>query len=510
MNTGATTGGSTNYVDYILDGLSRNPEHVAFHLEDGSSINHGDYADLILRIAHVLSSHGVGPGSTVTLLSRNRPETLAARHAINLLGARMVFPYERVSVETQTRIVSDVDTDVLIADNQLFDRAIAITDTVQVKTVLTLGPAPLGIDLLSQASTAPKTKVLAYQPKADDALGIGMSGGTTGRPKGMLMSFAIYASMITRPIGIGPDSVLLVCTALPHLAGGLTDMTLAAGGSVVLHREFNPDRVWAAIPRYRVTNLWLLPPLLYRLLDAPSSTHTDTSSLRQILYGGSAASPRRIAQAVRRFGPVLVQTYGQGEAGGFITMLSPTEHERPELLDSVGRPLPGVEITIQDTDGAALPVGQTGEICVRSTTTSNGYWRNPELSAQVWRDGWIHTGDVGHLDNDGYLRITDRTTDVFKVVGGYVYPTEVENILLAHPGIAEAAVYGVRSTDAVEQVHAAVVSRLGHTLSTDDVIAYVTERMGALYAPHAVHFLEHIPLTDVGKPDKKALRAHHH
>ncbi|WP_433445862.1 AMP-binding protein [Streptomyces sp. CA-142005] len=232
------------------------------------------------------------------------------------------------------------------------------------------------------------------------------------------------------------------------------------------------------------------------------------SSLAAIIYGGTPSSPTKIAEAIRRFGPVLIQFYGQNEAG-VISALTPAEHDllRPERLRSAGRPLPHVQVTIRDTEGRTLPIGSTGEICVRSATVMEGYWKQPQLIAEVLRDGWLHTGDVGFMDADGYLTVVDRFKDLIIVVGGHVYPTEVEDLLNSHPQIEQSAVFGVRDADAVERVCAVVVPATGSsTLTGSDVQAFVTSRWGTMYRPTEVALIDRMPLTDSGKPDKPRLR----
>lgn len=175
-------------------------------------------------------------------------------------------------------------------------------------------------------------------------------------------------------------------------------------------------------------------------MDHPDADRTDTSSLRQLIYGGCQASPARIADAIRRLGPVLMQGYGQSESGS-ISVLTPDDHDlsRPERLRSAGRVLNGVEVAIRDTDGNDRPHGDHGEICVRSGHLMQGYWKQPELTAEVLRDGWLHTGDIGFLDAEGYLTITDRIKDMIVVVGGHVYTTELEDLLNSHPHVLQSA-----------------------------------------------------------------------
>ncbi|WP_309031904.1 ANL family adenylate-forming protein, partial [Streptomyces alfalfae] len=262
------------------------------------------------------------------------------------------------------------------------------------------------------------------------------------------------------------------------------------------------------IERERITHTWLLPPLLYQLLDHPALAGTDLSSLGRVTYGGTAASPARLRQAAAALGPVLYGWYGQAEAQ-LITETGPGEQEMtgPDGHLTVGRAMPGVQIEIRDTDGAALPTGSRGEVLVRSPYAMQGYWKQPQLTAQVLRDGWVHTGDVGYLDERGYLYVVDRIKEMIVVVGGHVYPAELEELLLRHPAVAQCTVFGDRDDEAVEHVHAAVVAAAGHQPDLAEIRKFVTTRKGRIYAPEALHVLPAIPLTAVGKPDRQRLRA---
>ncbi|MFJ9777455.1 AMP-binding protein, partial [Kitasatospora sp. NPDC101157] len=344
----------------------------------------------------------------------------------------------------------------------------------------------------------------------DDDLGIRHTGGTTGIPKGILSLHGPYRDMFETALAGRPEEEpprLLAATSLAHLAGVLSDVTLQRGGSVVLQRSFDPGEVLAAIERERITDLWVLPPLIHQLLDHPAIGRTDLSSLRRLDYGGCAASPTRIREALKVFGPVLVSLYGMSEAQK-IAFLTPAEHARfgDDGPLPVGRPFPDVEVEIRAADGTVLPAGEQGEVHVRSGTLMAGYWKQPELTAEVLRGGWLNTGDIGYFDADGYLYLADRLKDLIIVVGGHVYPTEVEDLLLTHPAIAQCAVFGVRDTQESEHVHVAVVPAQGQQPELEEVRAFVTANKGRIYAPEALHLVDAIPLTSVGKPDKKRLR----
>ncbi|MFD7923047.1 AMP-binding protein [Streptomyces sp. NPDC059740] len=514
------------FVEENLDALGAAPEREAL-VHQGQRITAGAFRELVYRIARALRAQGVERGHTVTLLSGNLPEAIAARYAANLIGCRVNHLYNKLAADVQATIVGDVETHALIVDPDYDERAAEVLAQAPVPAVLTLGPAKVGADLLELAA-AESGEPFAGQARPEDVCTIRHTGGTTGHPKGICTTFEQVQAFrgATRAQQAAHDAApedrkvanplpqpgeeaprLLVCTTIAHAGGMLADSVLYAGGTVVLLPDFDPAAVLAAIERERITHLFLLPPLLYQLTDHPDAATTDTSSLRSLTYGGCQSSPVRIADAIRRFGPVLVQFYGQNEAGG-ISILPPEEHdvERPERLRSAGKVLPWVEVAIRDEAGRDLPLGEHGEICVRSASIMQGYWKQPELTAEVLRDGWLHTGDVGFLDADGYLTIVDRLKDMIVVVGGHVYTTELEDLLNSHPQVQQSAVFGVRDADRMERVHAAVVTTPGSTLDQEQLCALVREERGAMYVPAQIVFVPELPLTDAGKPDKKALR----
>ncbi|MFE5737589.1 AMP-binding protein [Streptomyces celluloflavus] len=530
----------TSYVELILAALARVPDRPVMTTEDGDEITAGAFHATVHRMAAELADRGIGRGRTVSLLSGNRPEVLAARYAANLLGARVVFLYDGMAPETLARIAESVETALLLVDPDLHDTAHVLLTHLRGDrpAVLTLGPVadattgvatsntqatatrshrphthptePLGPDLLAACAARPTTPTVPSAARPEDDWCIRHTGGTTGVPKGVRMAHAPYARMLTArsPEAVGAPPRFLACTSLAHLAGIMADRALAAGGTVVLHRTFDPAAVLATIARERVTDLWLLPPLLYRLLDHPDLPTTDLTSLTRISYGGCPASPSRLRAAAQAFGPVLHGFYGQSEAMT-ISEAGPDEHAvtGPGGRITVGRAWPGVEIAIRDADGRTLPPGEQGEIQVRSAGVMTGYWKRPDLTAEVLHDGWLRTGDTGCLDADGYLFIVDRLKDLIIVVGGHVHPAELEDLLHTHPAVAHCAVYGVRTADETEEVHVAIVPAPGRTVDADEIRAFVTDHKGAIYAPAAVHLVDEIPLTPVGKPDKARLRA---
>jgi fatty-acyl-CoA synthase len=501
----ATTSFQTEVTE-ILEVLGADPGREAL-VHQGRSTTAGELRDLTHRLAHAMRAQGIDRHHTVTLLSGNLPEAIAARYAANLVGCRVNQLYNKLPAQTQAVMVRDVETHALIVDPRHAERAAEITGRSPVEAVLVLGPSTVGTDLLALAAAQP-AEPFPSRARPQDVRTIRHSGGTTGHSKGICIGYG----QVRR---FGPDLPadpshpprLLVCTTIAHAAGQLTDKVLRAGGSAVLLDDFEAGTVLAAIEQERITDVFLMPPLLYQVLDHPRCERTDTSSLRRLTYGGCQASPARLTDAIRRFGPVLVQLYGQHEAG-IVSVLDAADHDpsRPQRLRSVGRIAPGYRVAIRDESGRDLPAGARGEVCVSSDSLMLGYWQQPELTAAVLEDGWLRTGDIGYLDDEGYLYIVDRLKDLINTGGGHVYTSEVEDLLNSHPQVRQSAVFGVPDANQVERVHAVVVPVPGARLDADELRSLVRARRGPLHEPVRLTFVAALPLTDAGKPDKKLLR----
>jgi acyl-CoA synthetase (AMP-forming)/AMP-acid ligase II len=301
----------------------------------------------------------------------------------------------------------------------------------------------------------------------------------------------------------------LVCGPLSHAAAAFVLPTLLLGGSLVVLPAFDADEVLYAIERHRITAVMLVPTMLYALLDHPRLAQVDTSNLAAIYYGASAISPVRLAEGIERFGSIFFQFYGQSEAPMVVCSLSQDEHDpaRPGRLSSCGRPSPWLDVALLDDDGQQVAAGDAGEICVRGPIVMNGYWNRPDETATVFRHGWLHTGDIARRDDDGFLTIVDRAKDVIVSGGFNVYAREVEDVIAAHEAVASVAVIGIPDERWGEAVTAVVVRRPGMDVTDAELIAVVRERKGGVHAPKSVEFVDALPVSALGKPDKKALRA---
>jgi fatty-acyl-CoA synthase len=285
--------------------------------------------------------------------------------------------------------------------------------------------------------------------------------------------------------------------------------SLLRGGAIYVHTGFDPLEVLKAIEQHRITCILLVPTMIYALLDHPRFHEFDLSSLETIFYGASSMSVARLKEGIAKLGPVFFQFYGQAEAPMTISVLRKAEHNPDDALRlaSCGRPVPWLDVTLLDGDGNEVPDDTPGEICVRGPIVMKGYVGRPELNEEVFRHGWLHTGDVAVRDAEGYLRIVDRTKDMIITGGFNVYPREVEDALGSHPAVAVASVFGIADDRWGEAVTAAVVLRDTESANAEDLIAHVRTLKGAHQTPKVIHFVDALPLTPVGKPDKKALRA---
>jgi acyl-CoA synthetase (AMP-forming)/AMP-acid ligase II len=365
-----------------------------------------------------------------------------------------------------------------------------------------------------QSATPPKVAV-----ELDDVVMLSATGGTTGKPKGVMnthrsaQTFCAHF-MISCSYGGNELPVNLAAAPMTHTAGLLSVPCTARGGTVVVVTKPDPALLLAAIPKYRVTEFFLPPTVIYRLLDIPDlGRKVEFSSLKYFMYGAAPMSVEKLKQAIDVIGPVMMGGYGQTEAPASIAYLRPDEHlgdsglAPDERLASVGRPNALIRVEIMDDANAILPQGATGEICVRGDLVMKGYYKAPDKTAETIVDGWLHTGDIGHIDGAGYLHITDRKKDMIISGGFNVYPSEVEQVLWSHPAVQDCAVIGVPDETWGEAVKAVVELNAGQQVSAEDLIALCKDRLGSVKAPKSVDFVAALPRSPVGKVLKKDLRA---
>jgi fatty-acyl-CoA synthase len=404
-----------------------------------------------------------------------------------------------------TELLADSGTALFAIDAHNVERAREIAARMATPPVLAAFGAE-GADIVDLSSARDIAPFSLSSAVSGEIATVIFTSGSTGVPKGVERSFLTLFFLVLQANATYPKGVSLITAPVVQSSAIHADMAMSCGSTIVLHDGFDAARVLEAICKHRVTRLYLTPPQLYQLVDHPARATTDLSSLNAIMYTGCTASPSRLAQAVEAFGPILLQVYGASEALS-VSMLLPPDHLDPKRLSSVGRPPGVVEVSIRDPHTAeALPLGQTGEVCVRSPVVMRGYWQNPALTAQTLRNDWLHTGDVGYMDDEGYLYLVDRLASMIKRAGLKLYPATIENVLLSHPSVAQAAVYGVADADNLEHVHASVVLRPGHEIDSAELREHVARSLSPAHAPAAIAVLAELPSLDSGKPDKRRLR----
>ena len=499
--------------DLLANALNQGSGQPLLHLLGGPTLTVAEVRDATSQYVQALASLGVGRGSRVGLLSANRPEVLHVSHAVQLLAAIYMPMHPLGGVADHLHILQDAAVEILIFDADKYAaRAAELAERMPGLRLVAFGRSPLGDDLCELAQGFAPQRLVPPVVGPADVTRLGYSGGTTGKPKSLTttqrVSQATLQLLMAEWEWPNPPRVLS-CAPLSHAGAAMALPTLLKGGTLLVLPGFEPIAVMQAIQDHRINCMLVVPTMIYALLDHPRFEEFDLSSLETVFYGASAMSPARLKEAIERIGPVFAQYYGQAEVPMVITYMRKADHDVNDLrrLASCGRPTPWLRVELLDAENQPVSDGEPGEICVQGPLVFDGYRDNPELTAQTWAGGWHHTGDVAVRDPDGFLRIVDRTKDMIITGGFNVYPREIEDILGEHPAVAQAVVIGAPHPKWGEAVKAVIVLRAGQSATADELIASVAARKGSFQAPKAVEFVEAIPQTPVGKPDKKAVRA---
>lgn len=508
----------------MVSALERHKNRPIMHLGE-VSLTGGEVAARISQYVQAFEALGAGTGTATALLALNRPEVLFILGAGQTQGFQRTSLHPLGSAEDQAYVINDAGITGLVVDPYFADRAVELLELCPaLGTVLTIGPVPpqlaeVGVDLVAAAATYPVERLRARLLPPEHVTSITYTGGTTGKPKGVIGLSGSFATMTQVQLSEWewPEAPrFLMCTPLSHAGAAFFVPVVIKGGTLFVLPRFDPAEVLETIERERISSLMVVPTMLYALLDHPDSHTRDLSSLETVYYGASAINPVRLAEAIERFGPIFAQYYGQSEAPMAITYFAKSDHvdsegkPATERLTSCGRPSALVRTALLGPDDKPVAPGEPGEICVAGPLLSGGYWKLPDVTAETFRDGWMHTGDVAREDEDGFWYIVDRTKDMIVTGGFNVFPREVEDVVATHPAVAQVAVIGTPHEKFGEAVTAVVVVRPGAALDeavVSEIQALVKERKGSVQAPKSVIEVDAIPMTALGKPDKKALRA---
>jgi len=351
--------------------------------------------------------------------------------------------------------------------------------------------------------------------EADDLAAIYYTGGTTGAPKGAIHTQkSIAAANIIEMLEFGliEDEVFAYITPLTHASGFLLLPIFLRGGRGVILDHFDVKLFLQVVEKERVTSTFLVPTMIYMILDHPDLKKHNTDSLRNIIYGASVIAPERLKQAINTFGPIFTQLYGQVEIPMTISVLSRADHviddpqREKEVLSSCGKPMVPVQVRVVDDNDQDVAVGQIGEVIVRGNQVMEGYLKKPEITSETLKGGWLHTGDLAKMDEEGLLYIVDRKKDMIISGGFNVYPREIEDVLHEHPAVKDVSVIGIPHEKWGEEVKAIVVLHKDAKATEEELIKFVKEKKGSLVCPKTIDFWDAIPLTNLGKHNKKAIR----
>lgn len=455
----------------------------------------GDVDHWSRAVAAQLRTLGVEAGDAVALYLGNGVEFVVTDVAVALLGAVKVPVNPLLPVDTVRHIVTATRARVVVVDPGLPAG----------------GDLPAPVLLVGDLATDGELAAPSAPVGPDARAAIYFTGGTTGRPKGVVHTQASavavqYAQLLEAEIV--QDDRLLLTTPLAHAAGLFAQSALIRGATSVIEPGFDAEHVLEALRARGITWTFLVPTMLYRLLDALDGP--EALALRTVVYGAAPITPGRLARALEVFGPVFVQLYGQTECPNWGTRLAKDDHDpaRPDLLDSCGRASIMADVAVVDEHFAFAPTGDTGEVCLRSPYVLEGYLDDPAATTDKFLPGgWIRTGDVGFLDAGGYLHLRDRYADMVISGGMNVYCREVENVLAGHPAISQVAVIGVPHEDWGEAVHAVIVP--DGAADIDEILNWSRGRLAAYARPKSAELVDDLPVTPFGKVDKKALRAPH-
>ncbi|HET9731090.1 MAG TPA: long-chain-fatty-acid--CoA ligase [Acidimicrobiales bacterium] len=491
----------------VRDNRRLRPDAVAV-AADGSTMSWVELDRRSNRVATALARAGVGPGDRVAFVDKNSPEYFEVLFGAAKLGAVTVAVNWRLAPPEMGYIVGDAGAPVLAvaAEFARLVPSMGLSDGVEVvagdEYESWLGPGD-SADPGHEASPG------------DVALQL-YTSGTTGLPKGVMLTQSNFEGLLgglTRAWRLDETSVNLVAMPLFHIGGsGWALAGMTAGATSVVVREVVPDRLVAEMERLGVTNAFLVPAVLSMLAAVPGARERDWSALRCITYGASPITDDALVKAMDTFRCDFAQLYGLTETTGAITQLDPADHDpngpRARLLRSAGRPYPWVALRVVDPEtGAEVPTGSVGEVCTSSAQNMAGYWNNPTATGEtVDAEGWLRTGDAGLVDAEGYLFLTDRIKDMIVSGGENVFPAEVENVLAAHPGVADVAVIGVPHERWGETVKAVVVAAGDAPPDGSDLIAFARERLAHFKCPTSVDFVDVLPRNPSGKVLKRELR----
>lgn len=502
-----------NLANLLLRSAQRSPESAAIKI--GTTV-FADYRNLVSRAsrlaAAMVQQFGLQRGDRVAIAMKNAPNYLEILYGVWIAGLAAVPMNAKLHRNEFRFMLEHSGAKLCFATKDLASDLSALSSELpEILAVIDVSSDEYGRLLQSEP--------LACVPvEPDEMAWLFYTSGTTGRPKGAMLTHRNLLTM-TLCYFVDVDAATaqdhwLHAAPMSHGSGLYNIPTLAAGGCQVIPEsgQFDPEEIFKLLPQTPNLCFFAAPTMVKRLEQAAAGQDIDSRNLKTVVYGGGPMYVADLKAAMARFGPAFVQIYGQGESPMTITALGRGDHldsENPryeERLASVGQPQTSVEVMIADENGDPLAIGEVGEVLARGPSVMPGYWQNPEASLSTLRDGWLHTGDVGTLDEDGYLTLKDRSKDVIISGGSNIYPREVEEVLLRHPAVLECSVVGLPHADWGEEVVAFVVARPDAGVTEAGLDELCLAEIARFKRPKKYRFLEGLPKNNYGKVLKTELR----
>ena len=493
-----------NIAEHIQRAARRFPDKPAIVFED-RSIRYRQLDAEVNRLANAFSGNGFGPGERIALHLPNIPEFAVCYLAAQKIGAVAVSVSPMLTAEELSYILNDSGAALVCTTEELVEN-LPLSECPGLRQVLVCEGDGRGHPTLEDWQKDASDRAVAVDLDRETPAAILYTSGTTGFPKGAVLTHGNVVSNIWSTVhhaGYTHNDRLALFLPAFHVFGQNFIMNAAflACSTVVLHRRFEPDRVLSSIANDQVTMFFAVPTIYINLLNMDLSSY-DLSSIRYE-FSAAATMPREIsARWTERFGRPVYEGYGLTECSPFAAY----NHDFDHRFGSVGTPVENVEIKILDEKDQEVPLGTWGEICIKGPGVMQGYWQRPEETAKALKNGWLHSGDTGTMDEDGYVFIVDRVKDMVNVAGFKVYPAEVEQVLYRHEAVQELAVYGIPHESKGEVVKAAVVLKEGKTTDEKEIAAFCKKHLAAYKVPAEIRFVDEIPKSATGKILKRVLR----
>jgi len=473
------------------------------------------------RLANALDRLGIRRGDHVAVLQYNYPATLESIFAAFKAGCGAVPINFRLHPKEFAFIIDHSDARAVILSPEFNDAVLEIRSLIpKAEHLITLSGAKDELMDYETILSAESDQFVDVDVHPDDTAWLFYTSGTTGMPKGAMlthrnllaMTMNFYADICP---GFGPEDAVLHAAPLSHGSGlyALPNIAKGAANVILESKSFDPALVFETIEKHRITNMFAAPTMIKLMVESPALEKYDLGSLRSLNYGGAPMLVEDLKDAMAKLGPCLVQLFGQAESPMTITCLSHKDHvpegtpEQMERLASAGIERTDVEVKIFAPDDTALPVGEMGEIVTRSDLVMKGYWRNEDATKETIRNGWLHTGDMGYMDERGYLFIMDRSKDMIISGGENIYPREIEEVLVKHPAVREVAVIGVPDPKWGEAVKAVVSPVEGASATESELILFCRDSIAGYKTPKSIDFVKELPKNNYGKILKRELRA---